>query len=304
MAFHEDVRIQYDKKLDRQTQHTKYRIKVYTTIKEYAPISGHRFVSLVSLKDASRNPLAFILQSIGRAPFEENKWTRSGKKLEPMVLDLLKNEYPFENVNTYSFEDGVTSIDKQFTFIRDFTADMNGVPIVGEIKTYYKRDKLAVDSEGKPKIDLDWWLQLRLELDCLGDDQNTFGMLAYYYVEPKILDLLESGKTKEIEAFKNKGLSKEELNIAFMRPSDDLDRERELLTYFKPNYGVTTFKELKDLALQKRDELLTRYEDKGGTFYYCTKEHHRTMGFDVVGQLLEQASKIMKVEEVENIMEG
>lgn len=250
-------KIVYDHEIDHSIGFPKYRFKVYTDLTEINRISGHRFVKLVT-DEMFNNDLAVLLQFLGAYPYIENEYMKCGKALEDPLIDFATNAYGFENVKTFSYEDLENGTD-DFYFIRDMEYEWKNKQYTGEVKTFYNKKKVDMDKTIIPQPHFSWWLQLRLELEIL-KDVGDVGNIIFYYVDKPTKKAILNGRDYTIK-HKHLFVSDDIVKV----PND----EPEEMIIENTNGKFTTFGELMEYAKERRDELMTMYEDEEGTFYYA-----------------------------------
>ncbi len=236
-----------------ELRHTPfYTFKLYTDKTEYKKISGHRFVKLVS-QDMYNNDIELIMDFFGLMPFVENDYMKCGKFLEEPLIKWFGNQYDLEDVRGgFGFGDLEHGND-DFHFIRDMMFTKDGTEYLGEIKTFYNKKKIGLDTNPFPEPHITWWLQTRLMAELLDFPAHIF----YYHVDGVTKNAVLKGRNYTIKP-----------KYAFMsdviRPSTTPEKEIEGL-----GLRCSTFQELMDYALERREELLTRYRDENGEFYYA-----------------------------------
>jgi len=253
-----DVRIEYEVKNGAELP--VFHFKVYTDIREFKKISGHRFVSLVDHKNPFQNDLSTLLQFIGRSPYFENDYTKCGNALEYPVVKASERKFGLEEIeHGFSFEDLENGTD-DFHFIRDLMYVEDGKSHIGEVKTFYNKKKIGLSKTNPvPEPHISWWLQTRLEAEILDKPARIF----YYYVEPVIKNAI----------LKNRPVTIKEKHLFMSDVIEPTDGEEEVVTSYFTEFGFTKFKELMDYANERRDEMFNNYyEDEGGTFYYVVVE--------------------------------
>ena len=253
-----DTRIEYVKSY--KDGRPFYQFKVYTDVDEYAKISGHRFVSLVNERNMFKNDLDVLLGFLKRKPFIDTDYMEAGRKLEEPVIELASRLYEMKDVKSgYSFEDLKEGTD-DFHFIRDLEyTNENGERVTGEIKTFSNKKK--VEWVGKiPKVSLDWWLQVRLEIEILKDIGGK-GRVFFYYVDDTLRNAVLKGRPWSL---KPKNLYASDYIEKFPEGAPE-----DMIVENFGHLDIYSFSEVMDYALEKRDDLLTLYEDDKGKFYYA-----------------------------------
>ena len=283
---YDDVEINYW--VENTSTFPKYCFKVYTDLTEFSKISGHRFVSLVDYKNYYENDLSTLLQFIKRSPFIKNDYMIVGERLEFPVVKASEKQFGLEDIeHGFGFED-LDNGNDNFHFIRDLMFKQDGEDYVGEVKTFFNKKKINLsDTNPIPEPHITWWLQTRLECEILG----LKGRIFYYYVTP----------TTKQAILKNRPIT---VKPKYLFMSDVIEptknKEEVIETYFS-ELGFTTFQEVMDYALMRREELMDNYyEDDKGKFYYVEvpiknvwygKQNH-------VEEFLETISNQIKVEEI------
>lgn len=283
-----DVKIEYF--VTNGRNYPEYNFKVYTDITDFGKISGHRFVSLVDYDSPYENDLSMLLQFIGRSPFIENDYMKVGSALELSIIKASERQFGISNVkHGFGFEDLKNGTD-DFHFIRDLMFEENGQSMIGEVKTFYNKNKIGLsDDNPLPKPHISWWLQTRLEVEILNKPARIF----YYYVTPTTKNAVLKGRPITI---KPKYLFMSDV----IEPTEE--KEEVIESYFS-ELGFTRFSELMEYALYRQEDLMDNYyEDQKGCFYYVkvpikapwygSKNH--------VEQFLEDISTQIKVEEIEH----
>jgi hypothetical protein len=269
----------------------QYHFKVYTDVKEYAKISGHRFVSLVDDNSFFRNDLDVILGFLKMQPPAESEYITCGNILEPKIIDFATHIYDLKDVKTFSFED-LDNGTSDFHFIRDLEyINENGEQVTGEVKTFYNRKKLDWHGNSLPEPHISWWLQTRLELEILKPEGGK-GRIFYYYVTPGSREKIVKGKDHNINP---KYFFASDYIV---KPKDNTPEEM-IVNNFKEQ-GFTTFRELMDYALIRREDLMTLYEDEEGTFYQATADiqYHWFDRYNHIENQIKELSKYFTIEEI------
>lgn len=268
----------------------QYHFKIYTDAKEYAKISGHRFVNLVNHNNIFRNELDLILGFLKMQPPVESEYITAGNILEPKIVDYVANNFDVTDVKTFSFEDLENGTD-DFHFIRDLEyINEDGQEVTGEIKTFYNRKKLKWDGL-IPEPHLTWWLQTRLELEIL-KEPGGLGRIFYYYVTPSKRKQIVEGKEHYI-------------NPKHFFASDYIVKTRKgipepmIVNNFR-ELGLESFQELMDYSLLERDRLMTLYEDEDGVYYQARADivydwYHRSNHLE---KYIEHLSNYFEIEEI------
>ena len=283
----DDVKIKY--KVEARDGKPLYKFKVYTDVTEYKKISGHRFVSLVNQTSTFRNDLSTLLDFLGRQPFIDNKYMEVGRKLEQPIIDYAKEWFDMDDVVTYSFEDLKNGTD-DFYFIRDLEyTNKDGERVTGEIKTFSNKQK--VKWNGKvPEVNIDWWLQTRLEVEFTKDIGGK-GRVFFYFVDKPMMNAVLKDRPYTFKVgnlYSSDYIIKEAPGV----PEDMIEENFDYI-------GASSFQDLLDFSLAQRDEMLTLWEDEQGTFYYVEVplQYDFWYNFDHVKNYIEDMSEYLKFEE-------
>jgi len=286
-----DTKIEYKKDFD--GGFPLYHFKVYSDVTEFAKISGHRFVSMVNSQNIFANDLQILLGFIKRQPPVVSDYIEAGNILEQPVIDLATEVYSCKDVETFSFEDLENGTD-DFHFIRDFEyTDENGERVTGEIKTFSNKKKVKWNGK-QPIVNLDWWLQTRLEVEILKDVGGN-GRVFFYYVPSTMRNAVVKGRPYH-------------LKLKDFYASEYIEKypwgaPEPMVEHHFGDEGFSSFKDLMEYALERREEMMTRYEDEKGEFYYVTASPRYPWfnKFDHVKNFIDEVSEYIETKEVDEL---
>ncbi len=285
---YDDVKIEYW--VENTRDFPEYHFKVYTDITGFAKISGHRFVSLVDHKSVYENDLSTLLQFLGRAPFIENDFMKVGSALEIPVIKASETQFGLERAYyNFGFED-LDNGNENFHFIRDMMFEEDGKSYIGEVKTFYNKKKVNLSDENPlPKPHMSWWLQTRLETSILKKPAKIF----FYYVTPTTKQAVLKGRTFTIKP--------KYLFMSDVIGDVDEDTEEDIIKEYYEDFGFTTFNDLINYALMRREDMMDEYytDDKGN--YYYVKVPLKTAWYgklNHVEQYLEDIAPQIKIKEI------
>ena len=269
------------------TEYPIYNFKVYIEPQEFRKISGHRFVSLVMMDDTYRNDLQTLLGFIGRSPYIENDYMKCGRILENPIITTAEKLYGIKvTKQNFGFEDLENGTD-DYHFMRDLMFEDNGEEYVGEVKTFYNKQKLNWKGNDYPEPHLSWWLQTRLECEIL----NKKGRIFYYYVPKTSMEKVIGGKI--------------DIKIKNLFQSDDIvptDEPEPVIEEHLGHLGCQTFRDVMAFAEYRKFEMEDDYyEDDDGGYYLVSvpindawwgKQNH-------VEKYIEEIKNYITIEEIE-----